>query len=75
MNKLTSTATFFKKSTYGTYSWNGNEEKTKRQIDHIIIPQEEKKRIINCATGDEAGVKSDHQTVTFTLELAKRIPT
>ena len=75
MNKLISTATFFKKASYGTYSWNGNEEKPRRQIDHIIIPQEEKKRMINCETGDEAGVMSDHQAVKFTLSLAKRIPT
>ena len=73
MNNLCSTSTFFKKNNYNTYSWCGNEENPK-QIDHIFIRKEDKKRVINCETGDTAGVMSDHHSIDNTIRLAEHIP-
>ena len=73
MNNLCSASTFFQKNNYNTYSWCGNEENPK-QIDHIFIRKEDKKRIINCETGDPAGVMSDHHAIDTKLILAAYIP-
>ena len=57
---------------YNTYNWYGNEENPK-QIDRIFILKEEKKRMINCETGDSAGVMSDHYATDSKLKLAEHI--
>merc|ERR1712194_70263 len=68
-----STSTFFQKDNYNTYSWCGN-EKDPKQIDHIFIRKEDKKRLINCETGDPAGIMSDHYAIDSKLKLAEHIP-
>ena len=73
MNNLCSISTFFRKDNYNSYSWCGH-EKDPKQIDHIFIRKEDKKRIINCETGDPAGVMSDHHAIDSKLKLAEHIP-
>ena len=69
MNNLCSTSTFFQKD---NYSWCGNEENPK-QIDNVFIRKEDKKRMIDCETGDPAGVMSDHYAINSKLKLAEHI--
>ena len=69
MKNLCSASTFFQKNNYDTYSWCGNEENPK-QIDHIFIRKEDKKKIMNCETGDLASVMSDHHAIDSKLKLA-----
>ena len=73
INELVSTATLFEKRNYNTWSFAGI-GKDEKQIDHILVSQKNKKRIIDCYTHDNAGIISDHTTVEMKLRIADFIP-
>ena len=72
-NNLVSTATFFKKSSYNTHHPMKDPTTATRQIDHVLIKQTEKRRMINCETKDWTEISSDHDPVILTLRINEKV--
>ena len=69
INEMCAVTTFFKKREYAT--WYHPASKKGHQIDHIIVRQEDMKRVRDAGFIGWRGVDSDHRAVYIRLALAR----